>query len=72
MAPPALHPSCWHPDEEGTALEAGKLVGELAPLFGGRGGGKPMLAQAGGDPEKLKAALEGDVILNRLKSLIGA
>ncbi len=33
---------------------AGKLVGELAPIIGGRGGGGPDMAQAGGNqPEKL-------------------
>jgi alanyl-tRNA synthetase len=32
----------------GDKLHAGKLVGELAPLVGGRGGGKPDMAQAGG------------------------
>jgi alanyl-tRNA synthetase len=32
----------------GDRLHAGKLVGELAPLVGGRGGGKPDMAQAGG------------------------
>ncbi len=35
-------------------FQAGKLIGELAPLVGGRGGGKPEMAQAGGtDPAKL-------------------
>jgi alanyl-tRNA synthetase len=35
-------------------FQAGKLIGELAPIVGGRGGGKPELAQAGGtDPSKL-------------------
>ena len=29
-------------------LHAGKIVGELAPIVGGRGGGKPDMAQAGG------------------------
>ncbi len=29
-------------------LQAGALVGQLAPLLGGRGGGRPDLAQAGG------------------------
>ena len=29
-------------------LQAGKLVGALAPLVGGRGGGRPDLAEAGG------------------------
>jgi len=35
-------------------IEAGKLVGELAPLVGGKGGGPKGMAQAGGkDAEKL-------------------
>lgn len=38
---------------------AGKLVGEVAKLTGGGGGGRPDMAQAGGkDPEKLDEALE--------------
>src|SRR5262249_20220812 len=39
-------------DVEGK-LPAGKWVGEVAPIVGGRGGGKSRLAQAGGsDPSK--------------------
>jgi alanyl-tRNA synthetase len=39
-------------------LHAGQLVGALATEVGGRGGGRPDLAQAGGSqPEKLAAAL---------------
>ena len=39
-------------------FKAGELVGQLAPVVGGRGGGKPELAQAGGtQPEKLAEAL---------------
>ncbi|HHU76635.1 MAG TPA: alanine--tRNA ligase [Firmicutes bacterium] len=39
-------------------LHAGKLVGEIAKLTGGGGGGRPDLAQAGGkDPDKLPHAL---------------
>ena len=37
---------------------AGKIVGELAKICGGGGGGRPDLAQAGGkQPEKLSEAL---------------
>jgi alanyl-tRNA synthetase len=40
-------------------LHAGKLVGEAAKEAGGKGGGNPTLAQAGGkDPAKLAAALQ--------------
>ena len=40
-------------------VHAGKLVGEVAKLVGGGGGGKPTMAQAGGrDPAKLGEALE--------------
>ena len=39
-------------------VHAGKLVGKVATLVGGKGGGRPDFAQAGGkDPEKLAAAL---------------
>jgi alanyl-tRNA synthetase len=40
-------------------LHAGKLVGQVAKVVGGGGGGKPNLAQAGGkDPGKLADALQ--------------
>ncbi len=40
-------------------IPANTLIGKLAPIIGGKGGGKPDLAQAGGrDPEKLDQALE--------------
>jgi alanyl-tRNA synthetase len=39
-----------------TRFRAGDLVKELAPIVGGRGGGKPELAQAGGnDPDALES-----------------
>jgi alanyl-tRNA synthetase len=41
-------------------VKAGELVNFVAGQVGGKGGGKPDLAQAGGnDPEKLPAALQG-------------
>ena len=40
-------------------LNAGQLIRELAPVVGGRGGGKPELAQAGGsEPAALPRAFE--------------
>jgi alanyl-tRNA synthetase len=40
-------------------VSATSLMGKLAPIVGGKGGGKPDLAQAGGkDPGKLDEALE--------------
>ena len=40
-------------------LQAGKIIAELAKIVGGRGGGKPELAQAGGtEAGKLDEALE--------------
>jgi alanyl-tRNA synthetase len=38
---------------------SGNIVKELAPVIGGKGGGRPDMAQAGGNnPEKLHEALE--------------
>ena len=40
-------------------IQAGKLVGAVAKLVGGSGGGKPEIAEAGGkDPAQLQSALE--------------
>ena len=45
-------------DDVAGRLPAGEIVRRLAPVVGGRGGGKPTLAQAGGKaPEKLGEAL---------------
>jgi len=52
---------------------AGKLVGEVAKLCGGGGGGKAAFAEAGGrEPEKLDAALEAaaGVLAQQLPSLV--
>jgi len=41
-------------------IQAGKLIGQVAPKVGGKGGGRPDMAEAGGDkPEALDAALDG-------------
>jgi len=40
-------------------IHAGKLIGEVAKVVGGKGGGKPDMAQAGGkDPGKLAEAIQ--------------
>ena len=40
-------------------VRADTLIGKLAPIVGGKGGGKPDLAQAGGkDPDKLNEAID--------------
>jgi alanyl-tRNA synthetase len=41
-------------------LQAGKLVGSLAQSLGGKGGGRPDMAEGGGkDPSQLPQALAG-------------
>ena len=45
-------------------VHAGKLIGQIAPIVGGKGGGRPDMAQAGGnDPSKIAEALERAVEL---------
>ncbi|MDX6529772.1 MAG: alanyl-tRNA synthetase, partial [Blastocatellia bacterium] len=40
-------------------IPAGQVIKELAPIIGGKGGGKPDMAEGGGNqPEKLMEALE--------------
>jgi alanyl-tRNA synthetase len=40
-------------------LQAGKLIGRIAEIVGGKGGGRPQIAQAGGkNPERLSDALQ--------------
>lgn len=49
-------------------IKAGELVGQVAARIGGRGGGRPDFAQAGGnDPSKLDAALASVPDLVRAK-----
>jgi alanyl-tRNA synthetase len=51
-------------------VRAGDLVNHVAQQVGGKGGGRPDLAQAGGtEPEKLEAALES--VGNWLRERLG-
>ncbi|MCA9513919.1 MAG: hypothetical protein KC635_03155, partial [Myxococcales bacterium] len=45
--------------DAGKKLHAGKIVGDLAPIVDGRGGGKPDVAQAGGADASRLGELEG-------------
>jgi alanyl-tRNA synthetase len=51
-------------------VPAGQVIKELAPMVGGRGGGKPDMAEGGGNqPEKLSEALEASYgVIERLLS----
>jgi alanyl-tRNA synthetase len=45
-------------DLAGDRLHAGKIIGSIAPHVGGKGGGRPEMAQGGGsDPSNLDAAI---------------
>jgi alanyl-tRNA synthetase len=47
-------------DDLTAKVKAGNIIKELAPIIGGRGGGKPDMAEGGGNlPEKLSEAIEG-------------
>ena len=51
-------------------VQAGKVVGKVAERVGGKGGGRPDLAEAGGkDPGALDAALDG--VYGVVESLLG-
>ena len=52
---------------------AGKIIGEIAPIIGGKGGGRPDMAQAGGPAiEKLEEALSAlEGILLRDEHVLG-
>lgn len=51
-------------------LHAGKLIGQIAKVVGGGGGGRPQMAQAGGkEPAKLAEALQ--LALNLVRQQLG-
>ena len=51
-------------------IQAGKVVGQVAQKVGGKGGGRPDMAEAGGDrPEALDAALAE--VYNVVESMLG-
>jgi alanyl-tRNA synthetase len=51
--------AAFSPEVNRKGLQAGKFIGGIAQLCGGKGGGRPNLAQAGGrDASKLQEALE--------------
>src|SRR5580704_5616511 len=50
-------------------IQAGKVIGQVAQKVGGKGGGRPDMAEAGGDkPEALDAAL--DEVYNVVESML--
>jgi alanyl-tRNA synthetase len=55
-------------------VPAGRVIKELAPIIGGRGGGKPDMAEGGGpEPQKLSEALEASYfVVERLLGEQGA
>jgi alanyl-tRNA synthetase len=57
-------------DDLTSRVPAGKVIKELAPIVGGRGGGKADMAEGGGaQPEKLSEALEASyAVVERLLS----
>lgn len=51
--------AAFSPEVNRKGLQAGKFIGGIAQLCGGKGGGRPNLAQAGGrDASKLQSALD--------------
>jgi alanyl-tRNA synthetase len=55
-------------------VPAGQVIRELAPIIGGRGGGRPDMAEGGGsEPQKLAEALEASyAVVERLLAAQGA
>jgi alanyl-tRNA synthetase len=62
------------PDLVGRGLRADAIVREVAAVVGGKGGGRPHMAQAGvGDPAKLEEAISsGEAIVRRIAGGLSA
>jgi alanyl-tRNA synthetase len=58
-------------DDVKSKVPAGQVIKEIAPIVGGRGGGKPDMAEGGGnEPEKLDEALEASYgVIEKLLSV---
>ena len=51
-------------------IKAGDIIREIAPIVGGRGGGKPDMAEGGGtEPDKLNEAI--DAAYNAIEKMLG-
>ena len=55
-------------DDLTSKVKAGDIIREIAPIVGGRGGGKPDMAEGGGtEPDKLAEAIEASyVVIERI------
>src|SRR5260370_5338219 len=60
-------------DDLSKKVPAGQVIKKLAPIIGGKGGGKPDMAEGGGNqPEKLAEALEASYgVVERMLSGAG-
>jgi alanyl-tRNA synthetase len=57
-------------DDLTAQVKAGNVIKEIAPIVGGRGGGKPDMAEGGGNvPEKLSEAI--DASYSVIENMIG-
>ena len=67
--------AAFSPEVNKKGLQAGKFIGGIAQICGGKGGGRPNLAQAGGrDASKLQSALESarNLLVQGLGELLGS
>ncbi|MEP6788178.1 MAG: DHHA1 domain-containing protein, partial [Acidobacteriota bacterium] len=57
-------------DDLTARVKAGDIIREIAPIVGGRGGGKPDMAEGGGtEPDKLSEAIDASyAVIERMLS----